>query len=423
MTSPFAPARPHIIVLNRWRDSYARYADYVDHSRCAVSYITTDLGKESVPAAAVEVVVVPDLDDAARLRKETAHLVDSFGLPEAIVALKEEDLLAAAHLGERYGLAQRTTDDLLPLRDKLIMAERAARAGVRVPAFAPAPDRAAVAAFAQTHGYPLVLKPRLAAASADVQRLDNPADLQDYSDTGDWPTHLLVQVWNADPIFHIDGIWDGQRLAPWRASRYLNASCMDFLNGAALCSVEVDDARLLDAIAPFSTQVMRALTDKPTALHLELFVHDDRRTTPTCTLLEVGGRVGGADIPFVWRDVHGYDLLQAAFHLALGKQPPTPPPATTAEVAGWMLAAPPAQRPCRIEDVSPMARPGNGPWPYAEHLPKVGTVVPAGGTYEHVGGRFRFRGPTTRAVTRAIAHTAAHFTVAASPLPPDTDHW
>ncbi|MGY4915422.1 hypothetical protein ACWD9K_09365 [Streptomyces sp. 900116325] len=44
-------------------------------------------------------------------------------------------------------------------------------------------------------------------------------------------------------MYHIDGLWSGSRLGPWRASRYVNF-CADFTTGAVLGSAEEDDPQL-----------------------------------------------------------------------------------------------------------------------------------------------------------------------------------
>jgi biotin carboxylase len=158
--------------------------------------------------------------------------------------------------------------------------------------------------------------------------------------------------------------------------------------------------------------------------HLELFVAPD---TGECAFLEVGARVGGAEIPFLWREVHGYDLMEAGFRLAMGWSPRAwpaglgvPSPAayavadtgTDGSVAGWLLAPAPAARPCRITEATPMV--GRVPGPYAEALLRPGEVLPAAAAYyEHVGGRFRFRGHTSAEVEAAVSATARDFRVRA----------
>ena len=390
--------RPHIVVLHRWRDRYAHYENYLDHDRYAVSYVTTEVGAAGVPVAG-RLALVGATDDVAQVDARIRGLARQHGVPDAVVALKEDDLLTAAELAQRWGVPGRTPGQLAPFRDKLLMARTVAAAGIPVPDTAPASDAAAVLTHGARHGWPVVVKPRIGSSSEGV-RLVGPGDVHDLPYGGH--TSLLVQARDDGHVHHVDGVFDGSRLGPWRLSRYVD-TCLAFRDGRPLGSVEQDDAALRAPVEAFTTAVLRALTDRPTVFHLELFLSAADGAAPRCTFLEIGARVGGAEIPFVWRDVHGYDLMDAAFRIALGR-----PPRAVAdtgrrpEVAGWLLVPAPAQRPCRIEEATSLA--GRDPGPYAEAVPDVGDVLPAADAYyEHVGARYRFRGRDT-----ATVHAAVH---------------
>ena len=404
--------RPHLVVIHRWRARYAEYARYVDHEANAVSYVTTEVGASAVPPEAAEVLQVAATDDLPAVADRVKQLAHEHGQPVAIVALKEDDLLVAAQLRQEWGCAGLRAAQLLPYRDKLTMAGTVAGAGLAVPAFASVRNAAAVRAFGDRYGWPVIVKPRIGSSSAGVSRLDGPADLRHL----DFESHgpLMAQAFDARQIYHVDGYFDGAALGPYRASRYVN-TCLGFRAGDALGSVEEDDAGLARAIGAFSARVLAALSDRPTVFHLELFVDRDRGD---CAFLEVGARAGGAEIPFVWREIHGYDLMEAAFRLALGQRPrpwPARLEAPGGEVGGWLLAPAPAERPCRITEAGSMlGRPGG---PYAEAVLAPGEILPAADAYyEHVGGRFRFRGTSSGEVAAAIAVTARDFRVRAEPL-------
>ncbi|MFE9173239.1 acetyl-CoA carboxylase biotin carboxylase subunit family protein [Streptomyces kebangsaanensis] len=395
----------HIVVIHRWSDQYARYEDYVDHRAHRVTYVTTELALASVPGGAAAAQVVPATDDLDAVRRAVTGLSTRFGAPERVVALNEGDLDTAALVRERLGCAGQTPGALARFRDKLIMNRTVEEAGVRLPAFADAPDEAAVRAFADRHGWPVVVKPRRGTASRGVVRLDGPADLPLLRTLP--PEPRLVQRFCADPILHIDGLWTGDGLGPWRASRYVN-TCVDFTQGEALGSVEIDDGELLASLAEFTGLVAGTLGPEPWVFHLEAFVGTSADGKPVVRFLEAGYRVGGAEIPFVWREVHGIDLMRAAADIQLGRRPALPVPARW-RTGGWLLVPSPVPAPCRVTSLTLPEAPSPGEGPYASMIPAVGQVIPRAGGYEHVGARFRFQGASSGDVEKAVLRTAARF--------------
>jgi biotin carboxylase len=403
-----AEAGRHVVIVNRWRERYADYTRYLDHHGHRVTYVTTDVGRAAVPATAAMTVVVDATDDHSEVSAAVRHLAEKYGPPANVVALKEDDLLTGARLRDEWGCPGPVTADLRRFRNKHAMVAAVAEAGLPVPAFALAHDRAAVHGFARENGWPVVVKPLSGSSSAGVLRLADPVAAAAVPFMGE---PLLVQAFDPRPIYHVDGVFTGDEVTVCRASRYLN-TCLGFREGSTLGSVEESDARLSRLIAGQTARIMRALTTRPTVFHLELFVD---QAAGTCAFLEVGARVGGAEIPFIWREVHGYDLMETAFRIQLGMAPVPPAVPLNAEIGGWLLAPTPAQRPCRITEITPMV--GRRPGPYAEALLGLGDVLPpADSYYEHVGGRFRFRGTSSAAVERAIRVTAANFQVNAVPL-------
>ncbi|WP_149830776.1 ATP-grasp domain-containing protein [Streptomyces tailanensis] len=401
----------HILVIHRWHDRYALYDRYIDHGAHRVTYVCTDLGANSVPQSAAALHVVSATHDLAEVMAAVTDLAARFGSPDRVVALHEGDLDTAAAVRERLGCAGQDPTGLARFRDKLAMAETVAEAGVPAPAFADAPDETAVRAFARRHGWPVIVKPRRGSGSRGVVRLDSEEDLVLLRGTPAEPR--LVQEFCGDAVFHVDGLWTGDRLGPWRASRYVN-TCVDFTEGETLGSVEVDDAALLSAVGEFTAAAAGALSTEPWVFHVEVFVGTAGNGRPRLTFLEAGYRVGGAEIPFVWREVHGIDLMRAALEIQLGRSPDPPAPDEW-RTAGWLLAPAPIPAPCRVTawDLPTPSTPGEGP--YAAIVPEIGQVIPRVPGYEHVGARFRFQGSSAAAVERAIVSTAAGFRLRCEP--------
>jgi biotin carboxylase len=397
----------HLIVLHRWTDGYADYGSYVDHDIHRVSYVTTRRAVGSLPVGAAAVRTVGSTEDGKEVRTAVASLIEEFGRPARIVALHEVDLDMAAELREELSVPGEQLDGLAPFRDKLVMARWLSTAGIPVPATEPAPNHAALRAFAAAHGWPVLVKPVRGTASAGITRLDSEADLAAYSFQPE--VAMLVQPYLPHEVLHIDGVATGKGLGAWRASRYLN-TCLDFTAGAALGSVELDDPQLLHVIGEFTDRVTRALSDGPWVFHLELFL-SGQAGAPELQVLEVGARPGGAEIPFLWREVHGVDLMEVAF--AIQTDAPLPDSARTAagerpvERGGWLLVPTPAARPCRVTVAGTQLRADGGP--YAERIPAVGQTLANLPGYEHSGARFRFRGATTAEVQAAVERTVPAF--------------
>ncbi|WP_151775094.1 ATP-grasp domain-containing protein [Streptomyces abyssomicinicus] len=413
-------SRPHVVVVNRWRERYAEFTRYIDHAANRVSYVTTEVGTGSVPDEAHDVVLVPATDDLERVRAEVRALAARHGAPDRIVALKEDDLLVGAALREEWNVPGPRQPEQIVFRDKYVMCRAVHDAGLDVPDFAAATDADAVLEFGEAHGWPVIVKPRTGSSSAGVVRVDGPEQVAALALDAD---PMLVQAFVDAAICHVDGVFDGERLLTWRASRYLN-TCLGFRVGSFLGSVEIDDPRVNAAIEKAATGFLGALSPgRATVFHLEVFLDDDDRDAdglPRARFLECGARVGGAEIPFLWREVHGYDLMHAAWQLQVdGPLPPVPAsaaaPSATEEVAGWMLVPAPAERPCRITESTSMT--GRHQGPYAEVVLRPGEVLPdADAYYEHVGGRFRFRGAAAADVEASVTTTARDFRVHAEPL-------
>jgi biotin carboxylase len=96
---------------------------------------------------------------------------------DRILANWEVVVETAAHLRARCGVPGMSVDAVEGFRDKQLMKERVAAAGLRVPRAERVRTVAEVKAAAERIGYPLILKPIAGAGSADTYRVDDEDDL------------------------------------------------------------------------------------------------------------------------------------------------------------------------------------------------------------------------------------------------------
>jgi biotin carboxylase len=96
---------------------------------------------------------------------------------DRVLANWEVLVLTAARLRERFGVPGMTVDAVNGFRDKQLMKERVAAAGLRVPRAVRARTVAETRAAAEQIGYPMIVKPIAGAGSADTYRADDAAGL------------------------------------------------------------------------------------------------------------------------------------------------------------------------------------------------------------------------------------------------------
>ena len=97
---------------------------------------------------------------------------------DRVLANWEPLVLTAARLRELFGMPGMSVDTVRGFRDKQLMKERVAAAGVRVPRSARARSIAEVRVALEQIGLPAILKPISGAGSADTYRIETSADLE-----------------------------------------------------------------------------------------------------------------------------------------------------------------------------------------------------------------------------------------------------
>jgi biotin carboxylase len=97
---------------------------------------------------------------------------------DRVLANWEPLVITAARLRERFGLPGMSVDAVRGFRDKQLMKERVAAAGLRVPRSMRVTSIADVWRAVEHTGFPAIIKPISGAGSADTYRVDARADLE-----------------------------------------------------------------------------------------------------------------------------------------------------------------------------------------------------------------------------------------------------
>jgi hypothetical protein len=382
-----------ILIINRWDDDFADYNRYVDHNTHQVTYVTIPTHARRIPTGTEHTEFVGDMTDTERILTAVEQCRKAVGEFDRVLALSEFDLLTAANVREIYSVPGLDTAATLNFRDKPRMKEILGAAGVRVPRFCLVRTPEEVVAFTAELACDVIVKPRTGAASVGCLFLSRGTNFQDALASLDLRDYEAEEFLSG-PIWHVDGLMHQGELGCGYGSRYLN-TCYDFAHGRFLGSV-VRSGPEADEVVAFAGRCLQLLGLQSSAFHLEII-----ETPSGLAFLEVGARVGGGEIPFIFRDVYGIDLVGDWIRMELGEEPLTMPSGNHAEHAGFLMV--PEAVGQRV--ISRNSMMGTVAELYAEVLPAVGHVFDGSGGYENLLGRFRYRATTAEAVERAIHRT------------------
>ncbi|MDG4807553.1 ATP-grasp domain-containing protein [Micromonospora sp. WMMD1120] len=329
----------NVLVLNRYSLANTPYQAWLGEPGPIV--VVTD---DTVTAGAdlsryAEVVPIADYEhnpmvELTALRLHQRHRFDS------VVAMSEADVLRAARLREAMGIGGQDVRSAEAFRDKLVMKQILAAAGIPVAAFAAAPDATAIYRFLRDHPYPIVVKPRRGHGSMGVEviRDDDALDRFLATERSLWTDDgapLLVESYVPHEHYHVDGlVVDGVTRLIWPSAM---SSCLAHLDGVAMRSVQLAaDDPLRAPLADLTERVLSVLpTPETTIFHAEVF------RTPDGELVfnEIASRIGGGKIHAATKLAFGLDL-GAAYIGALTGGPAPAPPAEPDQAVGWVLFPP-----------------------------------------------------------------------------------
>ncbi|MFI6550801.1 acetyl-CoA carboxylase biotin carboxylase subunit family protein [Streptomyces prunicolor] len=384
----------HIAVINRWPRfhtgprwdfSLGRFEDLINHQQHQVSYIVDATGATGVladPEQIADLVEIDDLSDFEALCGAVQKITDHVGPVDRIVAVSEATLAIAAEVRAALGIPGPRPEDVALYRNKLRMKEAVAEAGIRAPRFASCDSIESAVDFARAIGFPLILKPVSGAGSRGVHRVEDEAALTtllEQIDTGDYELEEYIE----GPIYHVDGFVGEDSQIPFMAvSRYVN-DCLAFEEaGQPLGSVIVQASPLRSRVEEFARKCVAALNMASMPFHLELFVTADE----DLVFLEIAGRIGGAEVPYLTEKVFGINLFEP-WLAAFSGEKATIPSVTGDPSGGWLIIPKPEDLPARVVTATSMRE--KCPTVWRELVPEAGEVLPVGGSYDAVhSGRF-----------------------------------
>jgi biotin carboxylase len=210
-------------------------------------------------------------------------------------------VLTAARLRERFGVPGMTVDTVNGFRDKQLMKERVAAAGIRVPRAERVRTVAEARAAAERVGYPLILKPIAGAGSADTHRVDDAGELEAVLGKMLHVSEASCEEFIEGEELTFDTVCIGGRPAFINVAQYLPrplvARTNEWISPVIVTVRDLDQAELAGGIA-LGRQVLGALGMGDGFTHMEWFRKPARPGGDPGEVVfgEIGCRPGGAHL-------------------------------------------------------------------------------------------------------------------------------
>lgn len=323
MTHP--PASRHVLLLGGMRHLHRPLLALPDVRTTLV--IPPRKAKADDTRLHQRVLYLPDLDTELLALALALHSVD----PVTHVICFDDHLQAlAGRAAQALGLPYHSGATIHAVNNKGEMRRVLQAAGVGRPLpCAQVRTEADLAAFAQTHGYPLILKPVDGQGSTGIARLDSPSDIPGalaYTTRESGRPGGLVEPFVTGQEYSVEALSQG-------GEHWIVAITQKFKDertfvevGHLLPAALPDDERRV--LETFTRQALTALGVQSGPTHTELILGERGPQ-----LIETHLRLGGDFIPEMVEDALGVPLVELSIRAQLGEAVLTPPP--SALRASW----------------------------------------------------------------------------------------
>lgn len=212
---------------------------------------------------------------------------------DRVESMWEATMYLAARLRERIGTPGLDIAHTVPFRDKQVMKEVLAAAGIRVPRSVRASTIDAVRAGADEVGYPLIIKPIAGAGSMDTYRVDEPAGLDPVLPRLRGVPEVSVEEFIDAEEYTFDTISAGGRVeyynVCWYRPRPLAMKQLEWVS-PQIFSLREPDAEPLAGGVAMGHAVLDVMGVDAGFAHMEWYLTADGEVV----FGEIGARVGGA---------------------------------------------------------------------------------------------------------------------------------
>src|SRR4051812_3068979 len=207
----------NILILHSARYDAIAYERAIDHIKHNVFYIGVKEKLEQIPGGLRCTKI--EREGRESLFDEVERAVVRLGVTfDFLISVSEYELMDAARLRRRFNIAGPLPEQVEKVRNKAVMKQCVADAGIRIPRFATLDRWMSGDALPIDADSPIIIKPVDGASAVNVRRFDSQSSLRHaleqrrsgvaVLDDGDTSNHSSFEVeeYIDGPVLHIDGI-------------------------------------------------------------------------------------------------------------------------------------------------------------------------------------------------------------------------
>lgn len=289
-----------------------------------------------------EVFVLPN-DAPVELFLDLVSHIAKTKKADRVVALEEFDVVIAALAREHLCLPGMTSVTAKWFRDKLAMSLKARHAGITVPEFVPAINRAEIGEYLERVPPPWVLKPRSDVSAIGIRKLDSAEqawatidELDRRESLRDRASYHLISRFVPGEVFHVDSLVDEGRVIFAGVNKYGRPPLQVAHGGGAYISQTIAHSSAAQRkLLEINRRLIKAMGMRTGATHAE-FIKSE--ADGDFYFLEIAARVGGAYIADVLEAASGINLWREWARLEVGGINPQKRLRPRREYAGIILS-------------------------------------------------------------------------------------
>ena len=288
---PVKPLRILMVASNVQGRAFMLYAAEQGHKVMVLTH--KDILDGAWPTDKLEEVVAVNKWDDKEIRNTVAFVAQRRKI-DRVVPVGDWDVPTAAMLREHMRVPGMGETTMRYFRDKLAMRLKAQEEGVPVPEFVHVLNHEEVYEYMKRVPAPWVIKPRQAAASMGVKKLDDDQQVwKRIMELGDKQSEYLLEKYVPGDVYHVDSVVS-ERETLFRGISKYGKTMLDLNVSGGVYSSRLVDRNDPDwkALYALNDQVIKALGLVRGVTHGEYIKGRDGKFY----FLEIGARVGSAKI-------------------------------------------------------------------------------------------------------------------------------